>query len=90
MIVRGGGECGLSWHRQARIDGKQKSVEDLVACLKHLFSSGVSSSSLSALTACSAGAVPVGALCNLHPYLIKAVTLQVGQVQYFHYYRDFL
>lgn len=74
--IRGGGECGLSWHRQARIEGKQKSVDDLVACLHHLFSSGVSSSSLTALTACSAGAVPVGALCNLHPHLIKAVTLQ--------------
>ncbi|KAK7902079.1 hypothetical protein WMY93_018848 [Mugilogobius chulae] len=74
--IRGGGECGLSWHRQARVEGKQKSVEDLVACFKHLSSSGVSSSSLTALTACSAGAVPVGALCNLHPHLIKAVTLQ--------------
>lgn len=74
--VRGGGECGLSWYRQARVEGKQRSVEDLVACLQSLFSSGVSSSSLTALTACSAGAVPVGALCNLHPELIRAVTLQ--------------
>lgn len=73
--VRGGGECGLSWYRQACVEGKQKSVEDLVACLQHLFSSGVSSSSLTALTACSAGAVPVGALCNQHPHLIKAATL---------------
>lgn len=74
--IRGGGECGLSWYRQARIEGKQKSVEDLVACLQHLFSCGISSSSLTALTACSAGAIPVGALCNLHSHLIKAVTLQ--------------
>ncbi|XP_055018690.1 prolyl endopeptidase-like isoform X2 [Boleophthalmus pectinirostris] len=74
--IRGGGEGGLYWHRQARVKGKQKSVEDLVACLQHLFSSGVSSSSVTALTACSAGAVPVGALCNLYPQLIKAVTLQ--------------
>ncbi|XP_072292669.1 prolyl endopeptidase-like [Eucyclogobius newberryi] len=74
--IRGGGEHGLSWHRQACVEGKQKSVEDLVACLEHLFSSGVSSSSLTALTAFSAGAVPVGALCNLYPHLIKAVTLK--------------
>ncbi|XP_008296298.1 prolyl endopeptidase-like [Stegastes partitus] len=74
--IRGGGERGLSWQRQARVEGKQRGVEDLQACLHHLFSSGVSSPSLAALTACSAGAVPVGALCNRHPHMIRAVTLQ--------------
>ncbi|KAM9364107.1 prolyl endopeptidase-like [Pholidichthys leucotaenia] len=74
--IRGGGECGLSWHRQARVEGKPKGVEDLLACLHHLFSVGVSSPSLTAVTACSAGAVPVGALCNKLPHLIRAVVLQ--------------
>ncbi|XP_035519595.1 prolyl endopeptidase-like [Morone saxatilis] len=74
--IRGGGERGLSWQRQARVEGKQKGVEDLQACLGHLFSLGVSSPSLTALTACSAGAVPVGALCNKHPHMMRAVTLQ--------------
>lgn len=74
--IRGGGECGLSWYRQACVEGKPRGVEDLLACLQYLFSSGVSTSSLTALTACSAGAVPVGALCNRHPHLMKAVTLQ--------------
>ncbi|XP_076016439.1 prolyl endopeptidase-like isoform X2 [Genypterus blacodes] len=74
--VRGGGEGGLSWHRQARVEGKQRGVEDLLACLALLFSSGVSSPSLAALTSCSAGAVAVGALCNTQPHLMQAVTLQ--------------
>ncbi|KAF7662440.1 hypothetical protein LDENG_00234740 [Lucifuga dentata] len=74
--IRGGGERGLSWHRQARMEGKQRGVEDLLACLSHLFSLGVSSPSLTAITSCSAGAVPVGALCNTHPHLMRAVTLQ--------------
>ncbi|XP_042357627.1 prolyl endopeptidase-like [Plectropomus leopardus] len=74
--IRGGGERGLSWQRQARVEGKQRGVEDLRACLHHLFSSGVSSPSLTAVTACSAGAVPVGALCNTHPHMMRAVTLQ--------------
>lgn len=74
---RGGGEQGLSWQRQACVEGKPKSIEDLRACLLHLFSLGVSSPSLAALAACSAGAVPVGALCNAHPHMIRAVTLQV-------------
>uniref|UniRef100_A0A4W6F4R6 Prolyl endopeptidase n=1 Tax=Lates calcarifer TaxID=8187 RepID=A0A4W6F4R6_LATCA len=74
--IRGGGERGLSWQRQAREEGKQKGVEDLQACLQHLFSLGFSSPSLTALTAHSAGAVPVGALCNRHPHMMRAVTLQ--------------
>ncbi|XP_074532550.1 prolyl endopeptidase-like [Halichoeres trimaculatus] len=74
--IRGGGEQGLSWHRQARVEGKQRSMEDLEACLFHLFSAGVSSPSFTALTACSAGAVTVGALCNRHPHMMRAVTLQ--------------
>lgn len=59
------------------MEGKQRGLEDLQACLHHLFSLGVSSPSLTALTACSAGAVPVGALCNRHPHMMRAVTLQV-------------
>ncbi|XP_023250193.1 prolyl endopeptidase-like [Seriola lalandi dorsalis] len=74
--IRGGGERGLSWQRQGREEGKQKGVEDLQACLHRIFSSGVSSPSLTALTACSAGAVPVGALCNRQPHMMRAVTLQ--------------
>nr|XP_046258403.1 prolyl endopeptidase-like [Scatophagus argus] len=74
--IRGGGERGLFWQRQARVEGKQRGVEDLQACLHHLFTLGVSCPSLTAFTACSAGAVPVGALCNRHPHLIRAVTLQ--------------
>ncbi|KAF0027113.1 hypothetical protein F2P81_019854 [Scophthalmus maximus] len=74
--IRGGGELGLSWQRQAQKEGKQKGVEDLQACLQHLFSLCVSSPSLTALTACSAGAVPVGALCNRHPHMMRAVSLQ--------------
>nr|XP_015800107.2 prolyl endopeptidase-like isoform X2 [Nothobranchius furzeri] len=74
--IRGGGERGLSWHRQARVEGKEKGVEDLQACLHHLFSLGISSPSLTALTACSAGAVPVGALCNRNPNMMRAITLQ--------------
>ncbi|KAK2824508.1 hypothetical protein Q5P01_021683 [Channa striata] len=73
--IRGGGERGLYWQRQAQVEGKPKTVEDLRACLEHLFSLGVSCPSLVALTACSAGAVPVGTLCNRHPHMIRAVTL---------------
>lgn len=78
LLPRGGGERGLSWHRQAGVERKKTGVEDLRECLRHLFSIGVSCPSLTALTAFSAGAVPVGALCNTHPQMMRAVTLQVA------------
>ncbi|XP_059928859.1 prolyl endopeptidase-like isoform X1 [Gadus macrocephalus] len=74
--IRGGGELGLSWHRQARMKGKRAGVEDLRACLLQLHARGISSPSRSAINASSAGAVPVGALCNTDPHLVRAVTLQ--------------
>ncbi|XP_077437461.1 prolyl endopeptidase-like isoform X2 [Vanacampus margaritifer] len=74
--IRGGGECGLTWQRRARVEGKHRAVEDLQACLDHLFSLGVSSPSRTVLTARSAGAVPVGALCNRRPDMMRAVMLQ--------------
>ncbi|XP_061646940.1 prolyl endopeptidase-like [Phyllopteryx taeniolatus] len=74
--IRGGGERGLAWQRQARVEGKHRGVEDLQACLSHLFSSGVYSPSRTVLTACSAGGVPVGALCNRRPNMMRAVMLQ--------------
>lgn len=77
LYPRGGGERGLSWQKQGRVGGKKRALEDLQACLCHLFSLGISSPSLTALTAFSAGAVPVGALCNTHPHMMRAVTLQV-------------
>ncbi|XP_027006078.1 prolyl endopeptidase-like isoform X2 [Tachysurus fulvidraco] len=74
--VRGGGECGLAWHRAGCLQHKQKGVEDLTACIQTLFQSGVSQPVLTALTAHSAGAVLAGALCNQHPHLLRAVLMQ--------------
>lgn len=77
-LNRGGGECGLAWHRAGCLQNKQNGVEDLAACIRTLFQSGVSQPALTALTARSAGAILAGALCNQHPHLLRAVLLQVS------------
>ncbi|KAL2083369.1 hypothetical protein ACEWY4_021142 [Coilia grayii] len=74
--VRGGGERGLGWHQLGRLEEKQRGVEDLAACIQRLHDLGVSTPNRTALTARSAGAVLVGALCNQQPQLLRAVTLQ--------------
>uniref|UniRef100_A0A671L5W9 Prolyl endopeptidase n=1 Tax=Sinocyclocheilus anshuiensis TaxID=1608454 RepID=A0A671L5W9_9TELE len=77
--VRGGGELGergLAWRQAGSVLQKRRGVEDLAACIQTLHHLGVSHPALPALTAHSAGAVLVGALCNHNPQLLKAVTLQ--------------
>ncbi|XP_015218385.2 prolyl endopeptidase-like [Lepisosteus oculatus] len=74
--VRGGGELGLSWHRAGCLERKHRGVEDLEACIKKLFDQGISQPALTGITAHSAGAILVGALCNEQPQLLRAVTLQ--------------
>ncbi|XP_076142366.1 prolyl endopeptidase-like [Alosa pseudoharengus] len=74
--VRGGGERGLGWHRAGRLEGKQRGVDDLAACVQRLHALGVSTPGRTALTARSAGAVLVGALLNQQPQLVRAVTVQ--------------
>ncbi|XP_065153048.1 prolyl endopeptidase-like isoform X1 [Paramisgurnus dabryanus] len=74
--VRGGGECGLAWHRSGSLLQKQRGVEDLASCIQTLHRLGVSQPTLTALTARSAGAVLAGALCNQNSQLLRAVILQ--------------
>ncbi|XP_041107663.1 prolyl endopeptidase-like isoform X3 [Polyodon spathula] len=74
--VRGGGELGLGWHARGRLTQKHRGLEDLQACVLHLFQLGVSRPGLTALTGSSAGGVLAGALCNRCPELLRALILQ--------------
>ncbi|KFW01097.1 Prolyl endopeptidase-like, partial [Eurypyga helias] len=74
--VRGGGELGLSWHRDGRQHHKLNGLHDLRACITLLHKLGFSQPKYTALAAASAGGVLAGALCNTDPDLIRAVVLQ--------------
>ncbi|XP_060042952.1 prolyl endopeptidase-like isoform X2 [Erinaceus europaeus] len=74
--VRGGGELGLNWHTDGRLTKKLNGLSDLEACISTLHAQGFSQPSLTALSAFSAGGVLAGALCNSHPELLRAVTLE--------------
>ncbi|XP_017600342.1 PREDICTED: prolyl endopeptidase-like isoform X1 [Corvus brachyrhynchos] len=74
--VRGGGEQGLSWHRDGCQRNKLKGLHDLRACIMLLHELGFSQPKHTALAAASAGGVLAGALCNTDPALIRAVVLQ--------------
>ncbi|XP_030413534.1 prolyl endopeptidase-like isoform X1 [Gopherus evgoodei] len=74
--VRGGGELGLSWHKDGCMHNKLKGLHDLKACIMLLHGLGFSQPKYTALTGSSAGGVLAGALCNADPDLIRAVVLQ--------------
>ncbi|XP_030354997.1 prolyl endopeptidase-like isoform X5 [Strigops habroptila] len=74
--VRGGGELGLSWHKDGCRHNKLKGLHDLKACIMLLHELGFSQPKYTALAAASAGGVLAGALCNTAPELIKAMVLQ--------------
>ncbi|XP_064270496.1 prolyl endopeptidase-like isoform X4 [Passer domesticus] len=74
--VRGGGEQGLSWHRDGCQHNKLKGLHDLRACIMLLHQLGFSQPKHTALAAASAGGVLAGALCNTDPALIRAMVLQ--------------
>ncbi|NXN87515.1 PPCEL protein, partial [Bombycilla garrulus] len=74
--VRGGGEQGLSWHRDGCQHNKLKGLCDLRACITLLHQLGFSQPKHTALAAASAGGVLAGALCNTDPALIRAMVLQ--------------
>ncbi|NXX89730.1 PPCEL protein, partial [Centropus bengalensis] len=74
--VRGGGELGLSWHKDGCQHNKLKGLQDLKACIVLLHELGFSQPKYTALTAASAGGILAGALCNTDPELIRAVVLQ--------------
>ncbi|XP_077031954.1 prolyl endopeptidase-like isoform X4 [Agelaius phoeniceus] len=74
--VRGGGEQGLSWHRDGCQHNKLKGLHDLRACITLLHQVGFSQPKHTALAAASAGGVLAGALCNTDPALLRAMVLQ--------------
>ncbi|NXN23230.1 PPCEL protein, partial [Nycticryphes semicollaris] len=74
--VRGGGELGLSWHKDGCHQNKLKGLHDLKACIMLLHQLGFSQPKYTAVAAASAGGVLAGALCNTDPELIKAMVLQ--------------
>ncbi|XP_061847297.1 prolyl endopeptidase-like isoform X2 [Colius striatus] len=74
--VRGGGELGLSWHKDGCQQNKLKGLHDLKACIVLLHKLGFSQPKYTAVAAASAGGVLAGALCNTDPELIRAVVLQ--------------
>lgn len=75
--VRGGGELGRSWHKQAQFLNKMNTFTDFVSCARHLIEEEYTSKDRLIISGGSAGGLLVGAVVNMEPELFKAVVADV-------------
>jgi prolyl oligopeptidase len=78
--VRGGGEFGEAWHHAARRAKKQISVDDYLACARHLIDHGYTTPTLLAGNGRSAGGIIVGAALMQSPQLFAAAAIEYAPV----------
>jgi len=76
--VRGGGECGDSWHTQGMKTTKPNTWKDLISCAEYLEKQGYTGPGKIAINGASAGGILVGMALTERPDLFSAVIAQVG------------
>ena len=75
--IRGGGEYGPAWHRQAQRENRQKSYDDFFAVAEDVIERGVTSPRHLGIRGGSGGGLLVGMLFTQRPDLFNAVVCQV-------------
>jgi oligopeptidase B len=75
--VRGGTELGWDWYVQGRLEHKENTIDDFVACADHLRRSGWVAPDRLVAEGASAGGLLVGAVANRAPDRFRAVHAQV-------------
>lgn len=77
--VRGGGENGDAWHRAATREGKQRSIDDMIAAIEALIAQRYTGIGRVVITGTSFGANIPGLVMLQRPDLLAAVEYEVGQ-----------
>lgn len=75
--VRGGGELGEAWYRAGKLEHKQNSFGDFIACAEQLIADGLTTPAQLAISGGSAGGLLIGAVLNQRPELFAAAIAEV-------------
>jgi oligopeptidase B len=75
--VRGGGEMGRAWYEDGRMEHKENTFSDFIACAHHLVEVGIARSDALAGRGGSAGGLLIGAVANQAPELFRALVAEV-------------
>ncbi|MCA0315378.1 MAG: prolyl oligopeptidase family serine peptidase [Candidatus Melainabacteria bacterium] len=76
--LRGGGELGRNWHKDATGVNKERTFDDAVACLEYIVKEGISSPAHIAVQGSSNGALTAAVLMQRAPHLFRCSILQSG------------
>lgn len=80
--VRGGTENGFSWMMAGRGEGRERSIEDLLAGADDLVAAGIADPGKIAVHGYSAGGILVGAALARRPELFKAAVINMGYLDF--------
>ncbi|MGY0215876.1 S9 family peptidase [Endozoicomonadaceae bacterium StTr2] len=75
--VRGGGDLGEPWYLAGKMEHKENSFHDFIACAEALIQDGYTASDKLVITGGSAGGTLMGAVANMRPELFHAVAADV-------------
>ena len=75
--IRGGGDLGRPWYEAGKLEHKQNTFDDFIACGEALCEAGYTSPEKLAIRGGSAGGLLVGAVVNQRPDLFKAAISKV-------------
>ncbi|WP_220815589.1 S9 family peptidase [Pseudomonas paralcaligenes] len=75
--VRGGGELGEAWYRAGKLEHKQNTFGDFIACAEHLIQAGFTTPRQLAISGGSAGGLLIGAVLNQRAELFAAAIAEV-------------
>ncbi len=75
--VRGGGELGEAWYRAGKLEHKQNTFGDFIACAEKLIDEGLTTPAQLAISGGSAGGLLIGAVLNQRPDLFAAAIAEV-------------
>lgn len=73
--VRGGGEKGVKWHKQATKGLRSRNWTDLEDCVAYLIQKGYTHPNVLVLSSHSAGSITIWNIINRNPHLFKAVVM---------------
>ncbi len=75
--IRGGGDLGEDWREAGKMERKQNTFTDFIACAEFLIAEKYTSADRLAIQGGSAGGLLMGAVINQRPDLFRAVLSQV-------------
>jgi oligopeptidase B len=75
--VRGGGEMGRRWYDGGKLEFKQNTFSDFIACAQHLIDEGWTSAERLVAEGGSAGGLLMGAVANQAPQLFAGIVAAV-------------